>query len=360
MNTHRNNPDSDEMKQADYANRRAVFTAQMEASQQTEPTRGERELAALQKLTDAHPDLCAIGRKTEPEPESEWRPLEPGEIIQEGDERKVPFYDWSPVLSEVGTKRRDWAPGFGLRTRRPKPIPEPPCFIDKRQTCPACNLPHTGDHACKTEPQGSAVDWVKIKSTVATGYGDDVIVLLIDDALELAKRCDAAEKPGWYQACLTICTILAPIAKGDGVVDAIRDVVAQLAAAQAQIDQLNTANNALRTELLETDKRCAAARAAALANDSDSIVASCNCMTKTNETKYHKRGCKSRLIEERDAAQAEAREYREALEWYESKAHYCNARSTEGESARNALAKDIGGRARAALAKYQPQTTTSE
>lgn len=34
--------------------------------------------------------------------------------------------------------------------------------------------------------------------------------------------------------------------------------------------------------------------------DSDSPVASCNCMTKTPEVKFHKVGCKYRLIMERD------------------------------------------------------------
>lgn len=36
--------------------------------------------------------------------------------------------------------------------------------------------------------------------------------------------------------------------------------------------------------------------------ESDSIVASCGCLTKTNEVKYHKPGCKYRLICERDEA----------------------------------------------------------
>ena len=33
---------------------------------------------------------------------------------------------------------------------------------------------------------------------------------------------------------------------------------------------------------------------------SDSIVASCNCNTKTPEVKYHAKGCKYRLISERN------------------------------------------------------------
>lgn len=39
-----------------------------------------------------------------------------------------------------------------------------------------------------------------------------------------------------------------------------------------------------------------------LANDSDSIIGSCNCLTKTPDIKFHKKGCKYRLIMERDAA----------------------------------------------------------
>jgi len=42
--------------------------------------------------------------------------------------------------------------------------------------------------------------------------------------------------------------------------------------------------------------------------DSDSIVASCDCLTKTNEVKYHKPGCKYRLICERDDARSVANE----------------------------------------------------
>lgn len=50
------------------------------------------------------------------------------------------------------------------------------------------------------------------------------------------------------------------------------------------------------------------------ANDSDSIVASCNCFTKTPDIQFHKRGCKYRLIEERNAAEAERDRLREVLE----------------------------------------------
>jgi hypothetical protein len=50
--------------------------------------------------------------------------------------------------------------------------------------------------------------------------------------------------------------------------------------------------------------------------DTDSIVASCNCDTKTNEVIHHKPGCKYRLISERDdlrAKLAEVEKDRKAL-----------------------------------------------
>jgi hypothetical protein len=40
---------------------------------------------------------------------------------------------------------------------------------------------------------------------------------------------------------------------------------------------------------------------------SDSIAGSCNCMTKSNEVEAHQRGCKYRLIMERDMAREEAK-----------------------------------------------------
>ena len=36
--------------------------------------------------------------------------------------------------------------------------------------------------------------------------------------------------------------------------------------------------------------------------ETDSIVASCGCLTKTNDSQHHKPGCKYRLISERDEA----------------------------------------------------------
>lgn len=48
--------------------------------------------------------------------------------------------------------------------------------------------------------------------------------------------------------------------------------------------------------------------------ESDSIVASCSCMTKTNEAHYHKPGCKYRLITERDEAREESAKFKAAYE----------------------------------------------
>lgn len=47
-----------------------------------------------------------------------------------------------------------------------------------------------------------------------------------------------------------------------------------------------------------------AAYAKLFADDSDSLVGSCNCLTKSPDIQYHKRGCKYRLISERNACRA--------------------------------------------------------
>lgn len=39
-----------------------------------------------------------------------------------------------------------------------------------------------------------------------------------------------------------------------------------------------------------------------MADDSDSTVGACNCLTKSPDIQYHKKGCKYRLIVERDEA----------------------------------------------------------
>lgn len=43
-------------------------------------------------------------------------------------------------------------------------------------------------------------------------------------------------------------------------------------------------------------------RLSTVATDSDSIVGACDCMAKTPDIQHHKRGCKYRLIMERDEA----------------------------------------------------------
>lgn len=48
---------------------------------------------------------------------------------------------------------------------------------------------------------------------------------------------------------------------------------------------------------------------------SDSIIASCNCLTKTNEVSFHKPGCKYRLICERDDARAKLAAAESQLKW---------------------------------------------
>lgn len=61
--------------------------------------------------------------------------------------------------------------------------------------------------------------------------------------------------------------------------------------------------------------------------ESDSIVASCDCLTKTNEVQYHKPGCKYRLICERDDARA-------ALSGRTVSCSQCNETANELEAAR--------------------------
>ena len=50
-----------------------------------------------------------------------------------------------------------------------------------------------------------------------------------------------------------------------------------------------------------------------------------------------------------EKAEAERDRLREALEWYEKIVGECNRRGQEGEDARNAIAQDMGKRARTAL-----------
>jgi hypothetical protein len=52
--------------------------------------------------------------------------------------------------------------------------------------------------------------------------------------------------------------------------------------------------------------------------DSDSVVGSCNCLTKTNEVRFHKSGCKYRLISERDDLLARLADANRALQFSES------------------------------------------
>ena len=64
-----------------------------------------------------------------------------------------------------------------------------------------------------------------------------------------------------------------------------------------------------------------AMRHAKEALDSDLIVASCNCLTKTPDATHHKIGCKYRLIVERDSLRAERDELRRACELAEQNLH---------------------------------------
>lgn len=81
----------------------------------------------------------------------------------------------------------------------------------------------------------------------------------------------------------------------------------------------------------------------------------CGTSLRADDHKTIKQGEVCQLRVELRAAQAEALELREALEWYEEQARNCRKLSFLGTPARVALAADGGERARAALAKKEAQ-----
>lgn len=71
--------------------------------------------------------------------------------------------------------------------------------------------------------------------------------------------------------------------------------------------------------------------------ETDSLVASCGCLTKTNDPQHHKPGCKYRLISERDAARAEViklTQQKNELRDYAILALYEHSHITEAEACR--------------------------
>lgn len=69
--------------------------------------------------------------------------------------------------------------------------------------------------------------------------------------------------------------------------------------AQSILDALQTRGERVR-ELEAENARLRAMRERGLA--SDSVFASCGCLTKTDKIEFHRPGCKYRLIVERDVA----------------------------------------------------------
>jgi hypothetical protein len=185
-------------------------------------------------------DAAAPDEPRRPKPEAEWRPLEEGERADVNDtECLTPDGKWVKAAGAHGYTLAECRDEFAefdpikLRTRRPKPEPDGPSYIDKRQTCSNCGLPHTGDHACSEAGAGTgggdeydatladcerlrqewnkwtdeeraelgrgaeklfaqtAREWVKELLYTADGRN---LVLDADDAYTLADRCDAAER----------------------------------------------------------------------------------------------------------------------------------------------------------------------
>jgi hypothetical protein len=71
--------------------------------------------------------------------------------------------------------------------------------------------------------------------------------------------------------------------------------------------------------------------------ESDSLVASCDCLTKTHEVKYHKPGCKYRLISERDEA-------RESKDRISKRAEAIRCELVKAERERDELREALSGR----------------
>ena len=69
---------------------------------------------------------------------------------------------------------------------------------------------------------------------------------------------------------------------------------------------MEAALSAVNAENLLLRQKC-------FADDCDSVVASCNCLTKSPEVQHHKKGCKYRLIMERVTSNAEVERLRSLL-----------------------------------------------
>ena len=138
------------------------------------------------------------------DPTPGWRPMETGEIIQEGDQMHSAICkDWVDCVDSIGDTPINWNPA-PFRTRRPTP-----------------------------EPQ-SAVEWVN-KRAVLVAVGPAYKVprlefLTIADALELAHRCAEAEAERAHLAN-----------DFSNMHDEVLRLSAQLAAAQAEAARLREA-----------------------------------------------------------------------------------------------------------------------
>ena len=165
-------------------------------------------------------------KPAQPAAESPWRPLEPEEIIQEGDEymgdiEKNPIFgpaDWRPVEIANGLNRVAGSRSVDtliFRTRRPLPSAQPAAEQAGSVECEYCGGEGVVDSggvtpwgeginvpcgACKpTEPspapQQTALEWVKENRWAEPTLPgvDPEYNLNGDKALELADRCDRAE-----------------------------------------------------------------------------------------------------------------------------------------------------------------------
>ena len=261
------------------------------------------------------------------EPQPDWRPLEPGEIIQDGDEYMgdrsknpsfTPIY-WEEIKGSAGTPAHSPSTSTLIfRTRRPKPTPVS-VTLSIGGVCPP------GKSNSKPEPQ-SAVELVRDHIT----YPVSVPALPEFDRCE---TCNAELGPFGQQGT-----------DGEPTLDCIVCILREkLASAQAERDQATAGNEALQGKLLLAQSEASLFKRSW--ESDDKLILAC----------IRERDA---AMSERDAAQAEAREYREALYIVRSDIEAVGDEwlSNQQDGIRGIVA-NIRKHARAALAKYQPTTT---
>lgn len=291
---------------------------------------------------DKLPFCPGCGRRVEvkempQQPQPEWRPLEPGEIIQEGDEWRTPRDVWRPsqcIGDGVDIGEVDY-----YRTRRPLPTPTPatptPCPVCEQMggqclghglleygtpACIDCGMCHDGPCEPATPTPALTLDVLK----EMTGCALEHIAAATptpdkQTAQELADRCDKAERAvEWAEQQCAFYKAKYKQDNQDAVEWLKQYFVVQGKEGLTWLDMDSSFMLAYRCKNAEAE--LAKARERLIAPDSDSPVAACNCLIKTPDPQFHRAGCRYRLITERDEAReriAELEGLADALAWLE-------------------------------------------